>query len=486
MRIVRKLLNYAMSLFKLSKTGLSFKEKWYLSIPPAAVSLCSVLIHNVFIKYYTDIIGLNPKYIGWVYFIFNIWNAVNDPIIGVYVDKFRYREKRGKYLYIMRVTAPIMVLSTFSMVFSSPSWSDKLIFTILLIELFIYDTAQTFYSTAFGAYNLIAAPSMDDRIDISILRNYIANAISFVATLIPTLLLVGDKNKALIIPMFTLVVAVNGTIFWYAGKFLKEDRGMYAKMEDHQSPLSVKEVWKDSYQIIKTRAFLIYTIYVIIGRASMSYYFTPFLYFMDSVLRLNGAIATVVDVTSHTLVLLLMPLLGNLVKKWGGKTSVFVSMLPASIGYIGLMFINSAFSLTICYFLIILGLNYGATALGPLSAAMIDENEMITGVRKTGLFGGLNALFGTGFSGFANVIYASVISYFGYNGTLVHQTARTIFGLRLATGLIPLTLGLIGLIPFIFFPYNKEREREINEWSLSTRKSLHDLNLQSKNQSIGL
>ncbi len=162
---------------KYYKGGLSFKEKLTLALPGPASVIGPIIIHNALIKYYTDIININPVYIGWIYFIYNLWNAINDPLLGIFVDRIKFKENKGKYVYLMRVTAPIMLLSIFGMLFSSPSWSDWIIFAVLLVELFIFDTAYTVYSVAYQSYFLIVAPSKEERVDVEVIRSYIGNAL---------------------------------------------------------------------------------------------------------------------------------------------------------------------------------------------------------------------------------------------------------------------------------------------------------------------
>ena len=78
------------------------------------VTLSNTLIHNAYIKYYTDLVGLDVRYVGVLYLVFGIWNAINVPALGVLIDRFRYRPDRGKYVYLMRVKAPITVFSPFA------------------------------------------------------------------------------------------------------------------------------------------------------------------------------------------------------------------------------------------------------------------------------------------------------------------------------------------------------------------------------------
>jgi GPH family glycoside/pentoside/hexuronide:cation symporter len=93
---------------KSSRPGhIANKAKFSLAFPTMPVTLSNVPIHNACLKYYTDMIGLDVRYVGLLYFAFGIWNAINDPLMGIFIDRFRYTKKRGKYAYLMRVTAPV-------------------------------------------------------------------------------------------------------------------------------------------------------------------------------------------------------------------------------------------------------------------------------------------------------------------------------------------------------------------------------------------
>ena len=104
--------------------GLTGWQKFFISFPTMPGNLSTVLIHNAFLKYYTDIIGLSPKYVGLIYAIFGIWNAVNDPAIGVWLDRYKYNEKKGKYVHIMKLAAPVTLFASFAMIWAQPSWHE--------------------------------------------------------------------------------------------------------------------------------------------------------------------------------------------------------------------------------------------------------------------------------------------------------------------------------------------------------------------------
>jgi len=456
--------------YKFSKEGLSFREKLTLSLPGPASVIGPIIIHNALIKFYTDIIGIDPKFIGWIYLIYNIWNAINDPLLGVWVDKLKYNKKRGKYVYLMKVTAPLMLISIFGMLFSSPAWNDWLIFAVLLGELFIFDTAYTVYSVAYQSYFLIAAPSKEERVDVDIIRTFIGNVLGCVTTIIPTLLLVGDGKRSLIIPIFSIVIAINAGMYFLALFTLKDKGELYAN-EKHEEERPFKEVWAEAWNIIRSKAFLTYLIFYICARGAMEYYFTPFLYFMDDVVESTGVVATIADVVPGLIMLAVIPVFGNLIKKYGSKNMTLFAYIPAVLGFAGLLFINKAWQAVICYTFIVLALNICQRAGVVINGDLIDDDERRTGVRKTGMYGGIFSLFATSLTSIQSLIFTNVISHFGYQGELAQQTERAVRGIRIGAGLVPLIMCLIGLIPLILFPINRKDEKELSEYFANRQRN---------------
>ncbi len=306
---------------------LSFKEKLVLALPGPASVIGPIIIHNSLMKFYTDLIGLDAKYYGWIYLIYSIWNAINDPLLGAYIDKMPFNKKRGKYVYLMRVTAPTMLISIFLMLLASPSWSDWLIFAVLSAELFIFDTAYTVYSVAYQSYFLLAAPDKEERVDIDVIRTYIGNVLGSMVTIIPTMLLVGDIKRSLVIPVFSAVILVNAVMYFIALRVLKDRAELYttAKPAEHRN---IKDLLNEVKGIVCTKPFITYLLFYITARGAIAYYFNPFLYFMDNVVTdtrifslelAPDTMATIADVIPGLIMLALLPGAGKLIKKYGSK-----------------------------------------------------------------------------------------------------------------------------------------------------------------------
>ncbi len=439
--------------------------KFFLAFPTMPLNLSNVLIHNAFIKYYTDIIGLDVKLVGLVYLIFGIWNAVNDPILGVVIDRFRYTPQRGKYVYFMRVTAPLIVFSACAMLFSQPTWNDWLIFAALLALLFVFDTAQTAFGIAFANYVLIAAPTKNERVDVSVIGTYIAHIGGFFGTIIPTMLLVGNNDRSMTVILFCGVLLLNSLMYWFALSKIKDKAEMYQNDVRSGEGELVSYLRKSAGDALKSRAFVVFVLYQFLGRGPMAFYFTPFLYLMDHVFRFSGEQATVVDVVPGLVMFLFVPFLGRFVKAQGLKKSAILGAFPAALGFLSLYFAQNFWQILLGYCIVIVGSQIGGLVNGPMLGAIIDQDEQQTDVRKAGLFTGLNALLTIPISGIQAAIFTSLIGFYGFESGAAKQSARALEGIRVGAGIVPFFFVLLGILPMLFSPISLERERELSAFS---------------------
>ena len=449
---------------------ISNRAKFFLALPMMPSSIGNVLIHNAYIKYYSDVIGLDVRLVGWIYLIFGIWNAVNDPLLGVFIDRRRYTPQRGKYVYLMRVTAPLALFSSFAMLFAQPSWNEWLIFTFFLALLFIFDTAQTAYSISHANYILVAAPAKNERIDVSVIVAYLTNIGGFFSTIVPTLLLVGEKDKRLTVILFSGVLILNAFLYWIALRNIRDKAEMYEKDVHSEEGKLVQFLRESVKETFTSRSFITFVLYQILGRGPVVFYFTPFLYLMDHVFKFSGTQATSIDVSSGLIMFVFVPLLGYWMKKAGLKKSMILSAVPTALGFLSLYFVRSFWGAMLSYWVIITASQVATLSVSPMLGAIIDENEKRTNVRKAGLFTGLNALITIPVSGIQAAIFTSLIAWFGFVSGAPEQSSRALQGIRIGAGVIPFLFILMGIVPMLFSPINLAKEKELSEFSESHRR----------------
>lgn len=448
------------------------KQKFQLAFPQMPLAISNGLIHSAYIKFYTDIIGLDIKYVGIIWMLFSIWNAINDPLMGVFIDRFRYKPQRGKYTYLLKVTAPVTVLSAAAMLYAQPDWPTWVLFGFLALLLFVYDTTQTGYAIAYNNYILIAAPSSDERVDVSVVNMYAGQIGAFLSMIIPTLLLVGDVDRTLVILLFTAVIVLNSLLYYFSLKPLKEPPAMFKDIRTDEGRL-VEQLRRDAKSLIRSRSFITYLIYQIIGRGATAILFTQLLYMADHVLHLQGIQTTLMDVVPGLVMFAFLPLFPKLSRIFGMRNLILIAAIPLGLSYVALYFASGFWTAMPVYIGIVLFTNIGSVIGAPLFGAIIDEDEKRTGTRKAGLFTGMNALLTIPIGGLHTLIFTSILAYFGFVSGAEAQAASAVSGIRLASSILPGALILLGAIPLLFLPINKKVEKELSDFSIAMHRSQH-------------
>lgn len=440
------------------------KQKFQLAFPQMPLAISNGLIHSAYIKFYTDIIGLDIKYVGIIWLLFGIWNAINDPLMGIFIDRFKFKPKRGKYTYLLRVTAPITVLSAAAMLYAQPDWPTWLTFGFLAVLLFIFDTTQTGYAISYGNYILVAAASNEERLDVSVIHMYAGQLGAFLSMIIPTLLLVGDVNKTLVVVLFTLVILINSLLYFFALKPLKETPEMFRDIRTDEGKL-VEQLKQDARSLVKSRPFITYLLYQIVGRGATVILFTQLLYMADHVLGMKGIQTTLLDVVPGLVMFLFLPLFPRISKVTGMRNLLILASIPLGLSYMALYFVNGFWSAMIVYIFIIVFTNVNVVG-GPLFGAIIDEDERRTGTRKAGLFTGMNALLTIPVGGLHTLIFTSILAFYGFASGADVQSETAVYGIRMASSFLPGILILLGMIPLFLMPINKKVEKELSDFSV--------------------
>lgn len=453
--------------------ALSLRQKALLSTPLPATWMSTVVIHNVYVKFYTDVVGLDPKHVGWVYLAFNIWHFLNDPVFGFLLDKMRYRPGKGKFLLVMRRTIPFMLLGLVLMAWTSPDWPQAVILTVFLIELFLFDVAATFYLIAATSYVYLAAPTREDRIDVEVGKTWVGNISSAVATVVATQLLVGGAitEHTRIATILMGVVALNGLLYLIPAATLKDPPELYELGDAGDQTVTWAQLKADAASIFRMRAFWAWFCYGITAMAPWGMYFTAFLFFMDHVVRSTGTQATIADVGSMLVVLALLPLYAKIIKRIGSRTSVFLGMLPYLGGLAALFWASTWWHVLLCYMVLMSGRYIMATAGIALEAALVDDNERATGTRKTGSFAALKSLMSAPVIGIQTSIFMWIIAAYGYDQHAEVQSESAQLGIKIATAGVPIAFALLGFIALSFLPYSRSVEAELSEYSKGRRGS---------------
>lgn len=98
--------------------------------------------------YYIDVLGVSAGLISAIWFLFGIWNAINDPLMGQLSDRTRTRwGRRIPYLFLGAVPLGL----AFFLLWTPPKSSTLVTAIYFFFVLFVFDTLSTLLLMAYNA-----------------------------------------------------------------------------------------------------------------------------------------------------------------------------------------------------------------------------------------------------------------------------------------------------------------------------------------------
>lgn len=449
---------------------MTFSDRLFLVLPKLPSNVANLMILVVMFKYFTDVVGLDPLMVGSIFMVLSIWNAVNDPIIGILLDRMPYLENRGKYIYIAKLMAPIIGISMLCLLFADKSWQNWVIYTYILAMFIVYEAGMTAYHTATSSYIFLRLRNSEERMEYSVLLTYLTYILSALVTMIPLIMFVGDQPVTYITPVMITIITLNAFFFWASLWKLKDSPEYYNDEFVNSDAQLAKDILRYTKDIIKSKGFWLVNILSYLFHMSVAYYFTFYLYYMDNIINATSTQSVVIDLSNGLITFMIIPFIPAVYRKFGTKRAYALMVLPGIFGFIGLYFANNIWTVFLSFALIVITHGSQMTINGPTVSLVIDEDWQRTGTRKVGYIGALSALVIKPANGIRAFIFGAVLSYFGYDGTLAVQSPEAISGLRIASSIIPLISLVIAFIIIQFLPYNRKVEDQI----IAKRKEMED------------
>ena len=161
--------------------------------------------------YLTDVVGLEPRLASFGALIGIVWDAINDPIIGVISDRLRTRWGRRRP-FLLWFAIPFGL--SFILLWSAPDWeSQTALLTYVTLSFMLADTLQTLISIPFLSLTPELTPDYDERTTLTSFRSFfqLMGALSVVIAapaIVDMVLIAGGTQQR----GFMLVGAIFGSI----------------------------------------------------------------------------------------------------------------------------------------------------------------------------------------------------------------------------------------------------------------------------------
>ncbi len=172
------------------------------------------LINQWLFYFCTNILYIGPKKVGIFTGIVRIWDAINDPVVGNYID--RKKHKSGQKLHPYLGKLPIVIGILTALMFIDFGFSETVAVVFLVGVYIAWDLTYSFQDVALWGMMALISPHSRERSRVSQWLNIGIGAAYAVLSLVP--LIIGAREKMGISEKMLFVIF--GVVIGFGGELL--------------------------------------------------------------------------------------------------------------------------------------------------------------------------------------------------------------------------------------------------------------------------
>jgi sugar (glycoside-pentoside-hexuronide) transporter len=425
------------------------------------------MIYSYLQLYLTDI-GVPAAIVGLIFIVAKIWDAVNDPMFGVIVD--RAHLKKGKFLPWIKLASLAIPLTTIFMFFipSSATLTVKIVWAI--VAYILWDTAYTMYDVPVNGIVTSMTPNLNERNVIYAIASFcIYLGGLLVAILVPSLYSnLGWGIAGLIIGVLCLVTMRP------LDRRAKERLSVAVEKQP-----SIKEILSN---LLHNKYLLIYVGIAILGSLT-NFQTTLQTYFAIHCLG-GTAMLTPLALATAVPVLLVVPFVPKVIKKFD-KFKVFIVAKIISVIFDVIIFSVGYQNITVLLLLLVVKqifTTFWATTGIMFVADCVEYGNFISGNRAQGITFSLKAFTNKMIVALAGAFGMFALAAVGFvEGTNVVQSASTISGIWFLYSFFPVIGGVVSSVLMLLFYKLRDKDVQImsrcNAGELSQEEAKRQLHL---------
>ena len=425
-------------------------------------SLLFNFIGSYLLVFYTDAFGISAAAVGTLMVVSRVWDAINDPIMGVIVDK-RKAGKNGKfrpYLKYMGIPLGIFTVLTFLVI---PNMPQGMKLPYAYITYIGFGMAYTAINIPYGSLASVMTNDPVQRTELSTWRN-ISSIFAMIPLMVLTPKLVFDASDA-VSPKGFLIAAVLYVIIANIGyrlcyKMTTERIINEVKEDAPKASLgeTLKTLGKNKALIGLILSSLGTLTAMFLPNALNAYLFKDY-FQAPGLLSLAGLLPMVGT-------FLAIPVTGKLVAKFGKKNIAIYSGIVSIAAYVVLVLFPTKNPML--YIALITVSGFGTALYGMIVWALvgdvIDYQEYLSGKREEGIVYATYSLSRKLVQAIVGSIGGFALAAIGYQSGAATQAPEVAESIRTIITVVPLIGFIFGTV-CLKFVYNLSNKtlNEVNE-----------------------
>jgi len=358
----------------------------------------SFTLKSTLVIFWTQYMGMNSIVYAGLLLIVQIWDAINDPIIGALIDADRRSYRRGKFLaYISAGSLGLIVGGAlcFIPIPGAPGWVKNIIFVSGYV---LWDAFYTVANVPYGSLLSLISDDAGDRASLSAWRS-IGSLVGQMLTMVLIPVLIYDSRQNILGMRVFFLALIMGLIGFAALQYMIRATEIRADADIHLSEDRPKfRITRALRNFVKNRAAMGATVAAMgmfLGTHGSTAAVTVLFQSYFSNVRISG----LVSMFSLLPVLFFTPFIRKLVGRYGKKElsafgaacSCFACLLmltlPITPDDTGVAIY------ALCQLLNSLGMGVYTTVSWSLMGDAIDYNQWKYGVREEGTVYSIHSFF---------------------------------------------------------------------------------------------
>ncbi|AFY49711.1 glycoside/pentoside/hexuronide transporter [Nostoc sp. PCC 7524] len=424
--------------------------------------------------FFTNVAGIPAGLAGSVLLIGKIWDAVNDPIVGVLTDKTQSRRWGRRLPWMLYGAIPFGIF--FFLQWIVPPFSNNQgsnVWALFWYYVVIGLISQVFYTVVNLPYTALTpelTQDYDERTSLNSFRFSFSIGGSILSLLLSKVVfsVISDRQQQyLVLAAICTVISVL-SLYWCVYGVRDRVLAFEAKRIQVQESESIP-FFQQLKIAFSNRPFLFVIGIYLFSWLGVQVTASIIPYFVINCMALPESDVPTVMIAVQGTALLMLFVWTAVSKKIGKKLVYFLGMSLWIIAGAGLFFLQPG-QISLMYVMAVMaGFGVSTAYLVPWSMIpdVIELDELQTGQRREGIFYGFMVLlqkFGLAFGLFlvGNALQAS-----GFKEAVAGQTALPIqpdsalLAIRIAVGPIPTICLIFGLVLTYFYPITREMHAEM-------------------------
>ncbi len=405
------------------------------------------IIQSMFLLYFiVNYSGISAAVVGIIMMVARIWDAINDPIMGVIVDRTNHKYGKARpYMLWFAIPTALCFAAIFNIPVSFPMWAKITWLTVFYLGFTTCITAVTI------PHNTLMVRMTDDsseRMSLSRSRSLLGTVGLVGGAGAMMILASGKTNEGEMMSIIALAIAIVSALLYFGVFFGTKE---YSTKNDTQRNFfkGLKSVITNKYWLMLLVGFVTYGIMYAISNGVLLFYLTS---------RYQAADMQVMMMAIMTVGMVIMSILSKpLADKIGKKNLVLLGLGIAIFACLmRLILQDSNVWIFLSFFALTqVGLQLYHVSTKPITGDIIDYSEYKTGQRNESLTFSALTLGNKMGVGFATAAVGFMLDAAGYVPNQVEQTDKVINTMYTASNTIPLIA--LTIIFVIYSMYNLEK-----------------------------